>query len=259
MGRQRIDFRPQGVIFDVDDTLLDNYPKQQQYGLHEYARLLAAREAGQKHGIPALAELGEEQNRTVLARALEHSIDGNIWQLFYEFGLVETRQIDHNHALLREIAARKHELYEPVLREFGAPLPQAVEFVKAVSVLTGGKIAIASGARREDVWTFLQMSDMHSAFDERRVVARQDFTHAKPHPESFEAAFRALDLPERDRAQVLAFEDDPKGIAAAKQAGLYVCAITSRFTPEQLATGEYKPDIVHHSYTDFARSLGVTL
>ncbi|QQS20278.1 HAD family phosphatase [Candidatus Saccharibacteria bacterium] len=253
------DSQPLGAIFDVDDTLLDNYPKQHKYGLHEYARLLAMREIGNKYGLRQLAELSEEQNRTVLARAYEHSIEGNIWQLFYEFGLVGTPIIEHEHALLREVAVRKHELYEPVLREFGAPLPKAVEFVRAVYVLTNGKIAIASGARRADVAAFLQMSGMEALFENRRVIAREDFAQAKPNPESFEKAFQSLDLPDKQRGLVLAFEDDPKGVTSAKQAGLCVCAITSRFDRTALLNGECAPDLIRESYVDFATTLGILL
>ncbi len=252
-------FQPLGAIFDIDDTLLDNYPKTHNLGLHEYARLLALREVGEKYGITELAETTEEHNKHVIQRAREHSIEGGIWQLFYELGMVQTPEIDHKHTLLREIAQRKHELYEPVLHEFGAPLPMAVEFVKAVYVLTDGAIAIASGAQRADVWAFLRMTKLDTLFAEHRVITRQDFVHAKPDPESFESAFVTLGLADENRSQVLAFEDDPKGIASAKQAGLYVCGITSRFAPEGLATADYQPDIIRDSYVDFATALGITM
>ncbi|QQS19037.1 HAD family phosphatase [Candidatus Saccharibacteria bacterium] len=252
-------FQPVGAIFDIDDTLLDNYPKHRNLGLHEYARLLALREIGQKYGITELAETTEEHNKLVIQRAREHSIEGGTWQLFYELGLVKSPVIDHDNALLQEIARRKHELYEPILLEFGAPLPMAVEFVKAVYILMDGKIAIASGAQRADVRVFLRMTELDQLFEARRVITREDFTHAKPNPESFEKAFATLDLPGEDRARVLAFDDDPKGVASAKQAGLYVCGITSRFAPESLRTPEFSPDMVHDGYVDFASALGISL
>ena len=259
MVQTELSFHPRGAIFDVDDTLLDNYPKSHSLGLHEYARLLALREVGEKYGIRELTETTEEHNKHVIQRAREHSIEGGIWQLFYELGLVQSPVIDHKHALLQEIAQRKHELYEPVLREFGTPLPQAVEFVKAVYVLTDGKIAIASGAQRDDVWAFLRMTKLDTLFEEQRVITRQDFTHAKPNPESFEAAFGTLGLADEDRAQVLAFEDDPKGVVSAKAAGLYVCGITSRYDAGGLARDGSAPDLVRGSYVEFAASLGITL
>jgi beta-phosphoglucomutase-like phosphatase (HAD superfamily) len=103
------------------------------------------------------------------------------------------------------------------------------------------------------------MTELDTLFAEHRVITRQDFMHAKPDPGSFETAFVTLGLADENRAQVLAFEDDPKGIASAKQAGLYVCGITSRFAPEGLATADYQPDIIRDSYVDFATALGITM
>lgn len=103
------------------------------------------------------------------------------------------------------------------------------------------------------------MTKLDTLFAERPVITRQDFVHAKPDPESFETAFARLGLADENRPHVLAFEDDPKGIASAKQAGLYVCGITSRFAPDGLATADYQPDIIRDSYVDFAAVLGITL
>ncbi|PID30678.1 hypothetical protein CSA80_04555 [Candidatus Saccharibacteria bacterium] len=259
MTLSKLTFCPLGAIFDVDDTLLDNYAGHLGKNLHEHARLLAVREIGQKYRISGLVEVSDEQNKAAISRASEHSIEGSVWQLMYEVGLVDSPAVDHDNALLKEIAARKRELYEPVLREFGAPLPRALEFVKAMYVLTDSKIAIASGADKHNVQAFLQTSGMSTVFEERRVIARQDFVRAKPDPESFEMAFQTLALADSDRGRVLAFEDDPKGVAAAKRAGLYVCAITSRFSEAELMKAEIVPDMVHGSYADFADSLGIVL
>lgn len=254
-----VPFTPLAAIFDIDDTLLDNYPQARAYGLHEYARLLAIREIGEKHGIDVLAHATEEHNAAVYYRAREHSVEGGVWQFFYETGLVKTPKINHTDPLLQEIAARKHELYEPILQEFGAPLPKAVEFVKAMYVLTNGKLAIASGALRKNVDSFLKTSGMDGLFLPERIITRDIFSHAKPHPESFDKAFQTLGLQAKDRARVLAFEDDPKGIASAKQAGLYVCAITSRFDAAELADKAQPPDMVRDGYVNFAAALGIDL
>ncbi|HEX3568200.1 MAG TPA: hypothetical protein VHT70_00810 [Candidatus Saccharimonadales bacterium] len=41
--KDTINFKVKGAIFDVDDTLLDNKPGNPGFGLHERARLAAAR------------------------------------------------------------------------------------------------------------------------------------------------------------------------------------------------------------------------
>ena len=256
---QGIGFVPLGIIFDVDDTLLDNHPPESELGLHELARLLALREVGEKHGFATLATVERELNRAIVKRSKEHTTDGHIWQVLYELGLVESDTIDHSNVLLSEIATRKHELYDPVLKEFGAPLPKAIEFVKAVYILTGGRIAIASGAQYSNVITFLEMTGLIDYFLPERIICYQHIAHAKPDPEAFDLAFKTLGLPDSARAQVVAFEDEPKGITSAKGAGLYAAAITTRYDRSDLELCDPAPDIIRSSYIEFANAFGITL
>jgi beta-phosphoglucomutase-like phosphatase (HAD superfamily) len=74
----------------------------------------------------------------------------------------------------------------------------------------------------------------------------------------FNLAFASLGLPETDRAHVCAFEDDPRGIAAARQAGLYVCAITSRYSTSELQALAVPPHAIATSYADFSTMFGLT-
>ncbi len=254
-----VGFVPSGVIFDVDDTLLDNYPPASDLGLHEQARLRALREVGKEHGIATLATVDRELNRDVIRRSKEHTIEGSIWQIFYELGLVKSEIINHSDPLLMEIASRKHALYDPVLREFGTPLPMAIEFVKAVYVLTDGHIAIASSAQLSNVETFLEMTGLDDYFLPERIISKQHVTRAKPDPEAFDLAFKTLGLPDYNRGRVVAFEDDPKGITSAKGAGLYAAAITSRYTADALLSHDPAPDIILASYVEFAAAFGITL
>lgn len=256
---KKVDFVPRGAIFDMDDTLLNNYPVEGGMGLHERARFFAIKEVGQRHNITELIKTTEEQNKHVIRRATEHSVEGSIWQLFYELGLVKDRKIDYTNPLLREIASRKHDLYEPILAEFGAPFPQAVEFVQAMYVLTDGKIAIASGAKRRDILVFLKITGLDTYFLPERIFSRDDFERSKPDPESFSLAFTSLSLSDEDRARVVAFEDDPKGIESAKAASLFACGITTRYGKTDLMQNVPVPDIIGESYVDFAGAFGITL
>lgn len=255
----KINFTPVGAIFDVDDTLLNNYPDVLDLGLHEQARLMAVREIGQERGITQLAETTVDQNNSVIRRALEHSIEGSVWRLFYELNVVNSPIIDHDNELLNAVVKRKHDLYDPILKSYGSPLPNAVKFVKSLSMLTNNHVAIASGSQKENVLAFLRMSGLIDVFSHNRIICRQDFENAKPDPESFATAFHALDLDIEQASKVVAFEDDPQGIESAKRAGLYVCAITSRFTSTELLKREYKPDMVRSSYSEFANDFGVSL
>lgn len=254
-----IGFVPAGVIFDVDDTLLDNHPPTSGLGLHEQARLRALHEVGEERGITELATVSQELNFEVIKRSKEHTVEGTFWQLFYELGLVGSDTIDHTNPLLQEVVARKNALYDPILREFGVPLPEAIEFVKAVYVLTDGKIAIASGGRQHNIETFLEMTGLDDYFLPERIISHQHVSRAKPDPEAFDLAFKTLGLPESERAHVVAFEDDPKGITSAKQAGLFVAAITTRFDQKTLEANNPTADLIHPTYIDFAEAFGITL
>jgi len=259
VSTKTIDFTPLGAIFDIDDTLLNNYPDKNGMGLHERARFFAIKEVAKKYNIPELLETTVEENKHVIRRATEHSVEGGIWQLFYELGLVKDRTVDHSHALLREIAARKHDLYEPILAEFGAPFPKAVEFVQAMYILTDGKIAVASGAKRSNILTFLETTGLDAYFLPERIFSRDDFEHSKPDPESFNLAFKSLGLTAQDRERVVAFEDDPKGIEAAKAARLFTCGLTSRYSKDDLTELDIAPDVIGENYIDFASAFGITL
>lgn len=259
VGNEVIGFVPAGVIFDVDDTLLDNYPKSLELGLHEKARLIAVREIGKRHGIAELADVPTEMNKTIIHRSKEHTVNGSVWQLFYELGLVDSDVIDYDDPLLIEIVRRKHELYPPIMAEFGAPLPKAIEFVKAMYVLTDGHIAIASSAQRRDIDAFLMMTGLNDYFLSERVVSGADVRRSKPDPEVFNIAFDRLGLPNSARQCVVAFEDDPRGIESAKKAGLFTAAITSRFDERTLAAGNPAPDLIARHYIDFAACFGVAL
>lgn len=254
-----VGFVPLGIIFDVDDTLLDNHPPTSELGLHELSRLLAFREVGDRYGITKLAAIEHELNRGIVKRSKEHSTDGHVWQALYELGIVGTDIVDHSDVLLNEIADRKHELYDPVLKEFGMPLPKAVEFVKAVYILTDGRIAIASGARYSNIITFLEMTGLGDYFMPDRIICNQHISHAKPDPEAFELAFKTLGLPDQARSRVIAFEDEPKGIASAKAAGLFTAAITTRYDRHDLESSNPAPDIIRASYVEFAEALSITL
>ncbi len=98
---------------------------------------------------------------------------------------------------------------------------------------------------------------MTSLFPSNRVKTKESITHPKPNPEVFNLAFDSLGLPESDRAAVYAFEDDPRGIMAARAAGLYVCAITTLYTRDDLMSLQIPPHVVADTYEEFGELLNV--
>ncbi|MDB5162333.1 MAG: HAD-superfamily hydrolase, subfamily variant 3 [Candidatus Saccharibacteria bacterium] len=247
-----IDFVVKGAIFDVDDTLLDNKPGVPGFGLHERSRLAAVHEVGKRRGIKELEDVSVDENWSAFRDAPVHTIEAAVWGIFLKKGLADSDVINLEHPLLKEIVVLKDELHKDVLLNEANEVPGATDFVFRLS--TSGlkdKMAIASSAIRRDVDLFLDKTGMDAIFTKEKITTIENITHPKPHPEAFNIAFDSLNLPETDRFAVCAFEDDPRGIVSARAAGLYVCAITTRYKKEELLALEFPPHLVADSYTEF--------
>ncbi|HTH71772.1 MAG TPA: HAD family phosphatase [Candidatus Pristimantibacillus sp.] len=244
-----------GAIFDVDDTLLDNQPPGESVGLHERSRLLATHEVGKRHNLPALQAFTAEQAREAFLNAKVHNLDSTVWQMLVIAGEVsEDEEMDPLNPLLREIAELKEDLHEHILRTRGKEVPDATRFVELLAGQgLSGKLAVASTSGRRDIEVFFEMTGLGRFFPEDKIISREDLTHAKPHPEAFNMAFARLGVPEKLRGSVIAFEDDPRGVMAAKAAGLYTCAITTRVSREEMARLAVPPDLVADSFAEFAK------
>src|ERR1700721_4737511 len=107
--RKKIDFIVKGAIFDVDDTLLDNKPRDPALGLHERARLAAAHEVGKLHGIDALENLSVKDNLEAFVNAPVHTLEAAVWNILLITGQADSQVINKNNILLQEIVARKNE------------------------------------------------------------------------------------------------------------------------------------------------------
>lgn len=248
-----IEFEVKGAIFDVDDTLLDNKPGVPGQGLHERSRLAAVHTVGKERGISALEKLTAQQNLDAFLSAPVHTLEAAVWNVLLMAGIADSEVINPDDQVFQEIVALKNELHKDILREFGTEVPGAVNFVRALGQGSlRNKLAIASTAVRQDVDMFLGMTGLDSLFPDERIKTKESITHPKPNPEVFNLAFASLGLNEKDRKNVCAFEDDPRGIMAARAAGLYVCAITTRFDRNSLGKLEVAPDLIADSYQEFA-------
>lgn len=253
-----IDFEVKGAIFDVDDTLLDNNPGVLGQSLHERSRLAAVHTVGNQYGIPELVELTARQNLDAFLNAPVHTLEAAVWNILIMTGIADSDVINLDNPIFKDIVALKNDLHKDILREFGKEVPGAINFVHALA-LNGlhDKMAIASTAVRQDVDMFLAMTGLMELFPNDRIKTKESITHPKPNPEVFSLAFASLGLVEADKSNVCAFEDDPRGIMAAKAAGLYVCAITTRFDRKSLSELEVPPDLIADGYQEFTEQFGL--
>lgn len=259
-----IDFEIKGAIFDVDDTLMDNNSGVKEgivgRGLHERSRLLAAREVGKRLGIQELAELSAEDNLRAFLTAPVHTLPAAVWNILVITGLTDSEVPNLDNPLFQEMVALKNELHADIILSEAEEVPGASAFVRTLAGRgLEDKLAIASSAIRRDIDLFLGKMDLASYFPPKRIISLESITHPKPNPESFNLAFNTLGVAESDKSRVLAFEDDPRGIMAARAAGLYTCAITTRFKRADLMALEVPPDLAADSYLEFAAQFGLDI
>ena len=110
-------------------------------------------------------------------------------------------------------------------------------------------LAIASGARHDEIDAILRGLDLRDAFD--AIVGVDDVERAKPDPLPYlEAARRlATNAPALSPAECVAFEDSPPGIVSALGAGMRVVGVAH----------SYKPDKLESAHRVVPSLLGVTL
>lgn len=143
---------------------------------------------------------------------------------------------------LMRLIARKSSYYQEEIRRAGYPFfPGAADLVRALAG-TGLQLGIVSGALREEVEGALAQEGLRSAF--KVLVTADDVAESKPDPEGYRRGVEALNteppLPERllHPHEVLAVEDTPAGLAAARAVGLATLALAQTYPAAELAAAD---------------------
>lgn len=191
-----------GAIFDWDGVILDSSRQ------HEESWRLLARENGLALPEDFFRRSFGMKNERIIPELLGWTRDP------------ET---------VRRLGDRKEALYRELIRRDGVqPLPGVREWLQTLRA-AGVPCAVGSSTPRENIECVLDTLGLRQAFD--AIVAGQDVTHGKPHPEVFLRAAALLGLrPER----CVVFEDAHVGLQAARAAGMKVVAVASTHPPESL-------------------------
>jgi HAD superfamily hydrolase (TIGR01509 family) len=130
---------------------------------------------------------------------------------------------------LARLVARKASYYQEAVRRDGyAFFPGARELVRQAAA-AGLVLGVVSGGLRDESVGALRQEGMRGLF--KVVVSAEDVTEGKPSPEGYRLALQLLNaappLPERliHPHEVLAVEDTPAGIRAARAAGFVTLAV----------------------------------
>ncbi len=102
------------------------------------------------------------------------------------------------------------------------------------------RLAIVSTSGRANIQAVLKASDLLEAFE--LVLAKEDVAAPKPDPEAYRLALSRLDLP---AGEVVALEDSPTGLLAARGAGVRAIAVGHRRPRGDWAgAGAFLPDLI---------------
>ncbi len=246
---------PYACIFDVDDTLISNYYENGE-SMHGLSRLDALQIIGKRRNVRALVEISAQENHEVVHIAPYHTLESITWTLLYNNGIVDSKEPDTNNELLKEIIRLKDELYHERLMKDGKEIASAAKYLHYLASV-GTKLAIASGASAQQIETDLKIIGVTDVFIPEHIRALGTYAIAKPHPEPYLSAIDSLGLSQDEVAKTWAFEDDTNGIISARKAGLRVCAITSRFTEDQLLPHLSEQDIIVQDYNDLMQRVGL--
>lgn len=127
----------------------------------------------------------------------------------------------------RRLCANRLSSYQDRVRR-AAPLPGLPQFMDAAREREY-RVALVTNAPRENAYHSLNPLGLSNAFDPM-VFADEAGAH-KPDPTPYNSALQQLDLlPEFG----IAFEDSPKGVAAATRAGIPVVALVTTHHPREL-------------------------
>ena len=198
-----------GVIFDMDGVIMDSMPSH----------------------FEAWAEAFRQKNITV------SKLD--IYKREGEQGRITAKEIlEKNHQSsssenIRKLLSAKERIFNGLSRaDFFPHAENCVTQFFQKGLLLG----LVTGTSRPEVEKLLPKT-FRKYF--HVIVTGTDVSFGKPHPEPYQKAVKALDLPARE---IVVIENAPYGIRSAKQAGLSCIALTTSLPARYLANADWIKD-----------------
>jgi beta-phosphoglucomutase len=188
------------VAFDFNGTLSDDEPIL----VHVYQE--------------QFAELGRPITETEYFEQLAGHTDEEMYRLW----LGESRN---------EWIEDRVDRYIALAADGSTVLPETREAIRFAAGLV--PVAIVSAALLREIDVVVDGAGIRDVLS--AVVSQDDVTNGKPDPECYLTAARLLEVAPGD---LLAFEDTPTGVTAAKTAGAYVVALTSTVGAERLRNAD---------------------
>jgi HAD superfamily hydrolase (TIGR01509 family) len=143
-------------------------------------------------------------------------------------------------AEIAERVARKAEYYRAAATGSLRIFPGVRELVRSLAARY--PLAVASGARREEIALILRTAGLSDCF--QAIVATEDVRRAKPDPEPFLLALERLNAARTGRnariqpTQCVVIEDSVGGIEGAKAAGMRCLAVAHTYEAGALGAAD---------------------
>jgi HAD superfamily hydrolase (TIGR01509 family) len=129
-------------------------------------------------------------------------------------------------AIVARLVRAKRRRYRALLRRRGGSIPAgAARLVRRLA--DRAPLAIVSGAARSEITGALRRARIAGCF--RAVVSAESVRRPKPAPDGYRQALRRIAAGRP--AGVVAIEDSPLGIRAARRAGLPVLGVATTYDP----------------------------
>lgn len=203
----------QAVIFDLDETLVDNLALHIDASTKVFASF-------QKEGM----EITEENPEYMGMRVSDVVKD-----------IMKKLDIPKNQ--FENLYNKRQQIFLDLVKKSCKPMP-GVEYITRLVNDLGLKKALASSGMKEYINLCLKKLHLTDYFDS--VVSGEELHYGKPHPETFLVAARKLGV---EPQNCLVIEDAEQGIEAAKAAGMKCIGVHYPYKDQMLMQDLSQADV----------------
>ena len=206
--------KPEGIIFDLDGTLIDNN------AFH----------------IEAWKEFYKKMKLDFAPDTYKNRINGRISKAI--FPDILSRQLSDDEISMYD--DEKESLYRHLYKPHIKPISGLLDFLQKL-LEQHYPMAIATSGLPPNIDFMFEHVGIKEYFS--AVVNASHITNGKPHPEIFEKAAKAIHA---NPGKCIAFEDSVAGIRSAKAAGMKVIGLTTTHAREDV----HEADFIIKDYTE---------